>query len=162
MRRFSIRWASALCALLLLGGCALKTYKVSEPRQITLKTWQLKFNDVGFVRHDGDAVQLELFSAGQAVEKIAIDGEICVEAGCMSKKRFNERYLSSAYPEELMQQVVLGRPIFGGANLMKSDAGFEQQLKAMAVYNIVYRVTPDEIYFKDRINDILIKIKTIQ
>jgi len=161
MRRSFTRWASALAALALLAGCVQKSYTISEPRLITLKTWQLKFNDVGFVRSSGSAVQLELFSAGQAVETISIDDEICVQKGCMSKSRFNEAYLSRAYPEELMQQVLLGRPIFGGRELVHTPDGFEQQLKAMAIYNITYRVTAKEIYFKDRINDILIKIAKI-
>ena len=159
MRKSSTLWASLFPALLLFGGCAVKEYTLSEPKQITLKTWKLKFNDVGFLRHNGSAVQLELFSAGQPVERFEIDGEVCVQQGCMSKEAFNETYLTAAYPQTLLQNVLLGRPIFGGRDLVRRDGGFEQELKAMAVYNITYRVTQNEIYFRDRINNILIKIK---
>ncbi len=159
MRRFFTLWASAFSVLLLFGGCAVKEYTRSEPKLITLKTWKLKFNDVGFLRDSGSALQLELFSAGQPVERFEIDGEICIREGCMRKKAFNEEYLSSAYPDTLLQNVLLARPIFGGSGFTRRAEGFEQHLKAMALYDITYRVTQDGVYFKDRVNNVLIKIK---
>ena len=158
MRKSFILWVSAL---LLFSGCAVKTYETSEPKLITFKSQKLRFNDVGYIRISGSAVQAELFSAGQAVERFEIDGKICVSEGCLSKSSFNRDYLSPAYPDTLLQNVLRGRPIFGGRELQRSEEGFEQKFKAMAVFNITYRVTAEEIYFKDPINGILIKIREI-
>jgi hypothetical protein len=153
--RSFILWASTL---LLFGGCVVKVYQTSEPKLITLKTQQLRFNDLGFIRSEGEAVQAELFSAGQAVERFEINRLICVTKGCMSKSAFNAEYLYAGYPDDLMQNVLTGRPIFGGEGRVETEAGFEQHLKGKG-HDILYRVEGGTIYFKDRVNGILIKIR---
>ena len=155
--RSSILWVSVI---LLLGGCTVKEYTTSEPKLITLKTKQLRFNDVGFIRTEGDAVQAELFSAGQAVERFEINHLVCVSKGCMRKSAFNAEYLDESYPDTLLQNVLLGRPIFNGRGRVKNVEGFEQHLES-GEYLIDYRVGPDETYFKDRRNRILIKIRQL-
>ena len=138
----------------------MKEYKTSETKLITLKTKQLRFNDVGFIRNDGDAVQAELFSAGQAVERFEINRLVCVSRGCMTKAAFNADYLHEAYPETLMQNVLLGRPIFGGLGRRESEGGLLQQIEGKD-YDIIYRVKRGETYFKDRRNKILVKIRDL-
>jgi hypothetical protein len=155
--RSFILWASVL---LLFGGCAVKEYTASEPKLFILKTKLLRFNDVGFIRKEGSAVQAELFSAGQAVERFEIDRLVCVTKGCLSKSAFNAEYLDESYPDDLMQNVLLGRPIFGGRGRVATGGGFEQHLEGTA-YDIVYRVGPEQIYFKDRANRILIRISDL-
>jgi hypothetical protein len=145
---------------MLFTGCTVKEYKTTEPKLITLKTKQLRFNDVGFIRKDGKSVQAELFSAGQAVERFEINHLVCVTKGCLTKSAFNADYLSSEYPDNLLQNVLLGRPVFDAAGMHKSDGGFEQYLKGSS-FNIFYSVAPNEIYFKDRVNGILIKIRDL-
>lgn len=157
MKRFSTLWVSVV---LLFGGCAVKEFKTTEPKLITLKTKQLRFNDVGFIRTEDDAVQAELFSAGQAVERFEINRLVCVTGGCMTKHAFNAEYLSAGYPDELLQNVLLGQPVFGGAGMHSRDRGFEQHLESPDL-DIFYSVGPDGIYFKDRLNDILIKIRDL-
>lgn len=165
MRRFSTLWASLAlfaAAFALFGGCAAKQYVISEPRVIVLKTPKIKFADTGYIRTSDDAVEVELFSAGQAAGRITIDRLICVEGeGCSSKSSFNADYLSPAYPDEMLQNVLLGRPIFDRASLRKTEEGFEQHLSS-AEYEITYRVTGKNIAFKDRRNHILIKIRAIR
>ncbi len=146
--------------LLLFGGCAVKEYRTSEPKLVTLKTKLLRFNDVGFIRRGGDAVQAELFSAGQAVERIEINHLVCVTAGCMGKSAFNADYLYAGYPDDLLQNVLTGRPIFGGAERVATGEGFEQRLAGEG-YDILYCVGAGQISFKDRANDILIKIRDL-
>ena len=86
---------------------------------------------------------------------------VCVEGeGCMRKSTFNEQYLSPAYPDDLLKNVFLGQPIFNGKNLLKTDLGFVQVIQASGV-DIVYKVELDQIYFKDKSNAILIKVKDI-
>lgn len=158
MRRFSTLWVSAL---LLCGGCSVKEYTASTPKLVTLKTAQLRFSDMGYLRQNGDALQLELFSAAQAVERFEIDRLVCVSKGCMSKGAFNAEYLHASYPETLLQNVLLGRPIFDGKGFQKTASGFEQHIEG-DFYTIVYRVDTDTIIFKDRKNMILIRLKMVK
>ena len=153
------------CLLVVLGiflfsGCAVKEYRTSEPKLVTLKTKLLRFNDVGFIRRAGDAVQAELFSAGQAVERIEVNHLVCVTAGCMGKSAFNTDYLYAGYPDDLLQNVLTGRPVFGGAGRVATADGFEQQLAGEG-YDILYRVGAGQISFKDRANNILIRIRDL-
>ncbi len=156
--RFFIVWVGVF---LFFGGCSLKQYETSEPKLIVLKTKKLKFSDTGYIRSAGDAVEVELFSAGQAAGRIAINHLVCVDdKGCLSKNTFNTEYLNRHYPDETMQHVLLGKPIFDRQSLQRNTEGFEQYIKNREV-DIVYRVRDGQIYFKDRKNRILIKIKTI-
>ncbi|RLA70699.1 MAG: hypothetical protein DRG24_06500 [Epsilonproteobacteria bacterium] len=152
-----ILWVS----LLLFGGCAFKQYVLTEPKVIILKTPKIKFADTGYVRSTGDSVEVELFTAGQVVGKIAINHLVCVQdEGCMSKSGFNESYLNEAYPDTILQHILLGKPIFDSENLKKNNAGFEQYIYRNTI-NIIYKVNEKQIYFKDKQNKILIKIKEI-
>ncbi len=160
MKKFFTLWASATALLLFFSGCTVKEYKTTEPKLITLKTKQLRFNDVGFIRKEGSSVQAELFSAGQAVERFEINHLVCVSAGCLTKSAFNADYLSPEYPDELIQNVLLGKPVFNGVGLHRSDSGFEQSIKGKG-FDIYYSVEPEQVYFKDRLNHILVKIRDI-
>ncbi len=91
MQKFFILWVSLFA--LLFTGCSTKHYTVSEPKIITLKTPKLKFADTGYIRHDETSVEVELFTAGVAVEKISIDESVCVSAGCMDEGKFVKEYL---------------------------------------------------------------------
>jgi hypothetical protein len=154
---FSILWVS----LVLFNGCAVKEYHKSEAKVIILKTPQIKFADTGYIRHNGDAVQLELYSGGQPVKRIEMNHLICVDnEGCLSKSSFNSEYLDKSYPDDLLLHVSLGKAIFEGKKLIKTDDGFEQKIKSKE-YNITYRVSSKEIYFKDKNNHILVRFKTI-
>lgn len=156
MKKFFTLWVS----LLLFSGCAIKEYHRSEAKVIILKTPQIKFADTGYIRHNGDAVQLDLYSGGVPVKRIEINHLICVDEGCLSKSSFNSEYLNEHYPDDLLLHVSQAKPIFEAKNLDKNDLGFEQNLKAKN-YDITYKVNTKETYFKDRRNRILIRFKTI-
>ena len=157
MMKSFILWAS----LLLFSGCALKQYEVTVSKVIVLKTPKIKFADTGYIRSSDDSVEVELFTAGQVVGRIVINHLVCVkDEGCLSKSGFNETYLNMAYPDTIMQHILLGKPIFEGHQLQESDKGFEQHIRNEAV-DIIYRVDARQTYFKDKQNKILIKIKAI-
>jgi len=156
IKTFSILWVS----IFFFSSCSVKEYTKSEAKVVILKTPQIKFADTGYIRQSGNALKLELYSGGQPVKKIEINHLICVDEGCMSKSSFNEEYLSDSYPDDLLLHVILAKPIFKSQNIIKTDSGFEQKIKN-SKYDIVYRVNNREIYFKDRINRILIRFKTI-
>ena len=150
-----------LVLLFLVSGCSVKEYMHTKSKIITIKTPKLKYSDLGYVKNSEDAVSLELFVSGTMVQNIEINYLICVNEGCMSKGSFNEEYLNVNYPNELLQNIALGKPIYNGKNLVRNSYGFEQYIKDDNV-NIKYRVDAKEIRFKDRKNSILFKIKELR
>jgi hypothetical protein len=157
MKKSYILWASAF--ILLLSGCTAKPFTHSEAATIILKSPKLKFADTGYLRSNDETVALELFSASQPVAKIEVARLICVEGeGCMCKSRFNAEYLSARYPDDLLENILRSRPIYGGKNLIKNQQGFEQNITDEGV-DIAYKITPNQIYFHDSKNSVLIKIK---
>ena len=149
-----------IALLLTFSACSIKNYEKTQSKIITIKTPQIKFSDVGYVRNSDDSVELELFIAGRVFRKISINYLICLDEGCTSKAAFNEAYLNKSYPDKLLQNIILGRAIYEKRNLLKNADGFTQEIKTQQV-DINYRVTQKEIYFKDKQNNILFKIKDL-
>lgn len=141
-----------------MGGCSSKHYSISEPKIITIKTPKLKFADMGYVRREGDAVEVEIFTAGVAVEKISIDSQVCVSSGCMSEEAFTKAYLYEGYPADTMRNILLGRDIFGGKGKSEMCNGTLYQYIRNDDMDFVYRRKSSEIYFRDHLNGIMIKI----
>ncbi len=151
-----ILWAS----LIFLGGCA-KQYTKNESRLIIIKSKQLKYADLGYLRSNADEVRADLFIAGKLVESLQVSTLVCVNEGCLTKSTFNERYLHPSYPDDLILNVLLGRPIFEKASFQKTQEGFIQTLKSDE-YNIVYKIENGNIFFKDRQNRLMIKISKLK
>ena len=147
-----------LIVFIIFSGCSTKDYKTTKTKIIIIKSPKLKFADVGYIRNSDDSLELELFSAGKAVEKITINHLICTTKGCMSKRGFNHDYLNKSYPDDILQNILLSKTIYGSKNLIRKKDGFEQKIKDKDV-DITYRVTPKVIFFKDRKNRIILKIK---
>jgi len=158
MMPFFTLWASLL---LLFGGCSLKTYAPSEGKLITFKTDRLRFNDLGYIRRSDTGVEVALFSAGQPVETFTIEDNICTLKGCLSNYDFYEHYLHVNYPKETLKQIFRGEPIFQHAGLQNTSGGFKQVIHTDE-YNIVYKVSPGQIYFKDAAHGVLIKIREMK
>lgn len=148
--------------LLFFTACSTKSYEQTKTKLLTIKTKQFRFSDIAYLRHTNSDLELELFIAGQVFKKITINHLVCVsDEGCMSKEHFNEEFLDVNYPKNLLQNVLLGKPLFFGENLQKTDNGFKQHISSDS-YDIDYRVKGKEIYFKDRQNHIIIKLKELQ
>lgn len=160
MQKSFILWASLL--LVMLGGCSVKHYSISEPKMIVLKTKKFKFADMGYLRHEGDAVEVEIFTAGVAVEKISIDSEVCTGSGCMSEEEFAQKYLYEGYPADTMRNILLGRDIFDGKGKSEMCNGTLYQYIRNEDMDFVYRRKPSEIYFRDHLNGIMIKITDVK
>lgn len=143
--------------LFLFFGCAARQYEKHETRLIIFKTAKIKYADLGYIRHNKDAVKIDLFMAGQAARSIEVGKSVCFEEGCMSRSDFNKEYLHPSYPDAFLLNVLLGRPIFEKAAIAQTAQGFTQEIQS-AEYDILYRVENSEIYFKDKKNMILIKI----
>ena len=146
--------------LLLFNACSIQRYEQSEPKLIIIKTQKMKFADIGYLQHSGDALSLELFMAGKSVKTIIINHLVCVDEGCMSRSTFNEEYLNESYPKKLLQNILLGKTIYNEENICRNSDGFEQNIENENV-SIKYKVNAKEIFFKDRRNSIIFKIKDI-
>ena len=132
---------------LLFSACSIKNYEQTQTKIIIIKSPKIKFADIGYIRNSQKAIELELFIAGQAVEKITINYLICTSQGCMSKSSFNKEYLNVAYPTEIMQNILLGSEIYEGQNRLKTDDGFIQEIKTNSV-DIKYSVNSHQIFLK--------------
>ncbi|MGZ5208855.1 MAG: hypothetical protein ACXWB0_07540 [Sulfuricurvum sp.] len=128
---------------------------------IVIKSPKLKYADMGYLRYEGDAVEMELFTAGVAVEKISIDTHVCVSAGCMSEKAFVREYLYKDYPADTMRRVLQSEPIFDGNGTSEPCGGVKIQNIRNNEMDIVYRRSAKETYFKDRLNGLMIKISDV-
>ena len=143
---------------LFFSACSVKDYKHTQSKIIIIKSPKIKFADVGYLKNSDEAIELELFMAGKVIDRISINHLICVSSGCMSKSGFNEDYLHNSYPDEILQNILLGNKIYDGKDMIKTAGGFEQQIKSDDV-NIIYKVDNNSIFFKDRKNNIIFKIK---
>ncbi len=150
-----------LVFVLLFSACSVKNYEHTKTKIIIIKSPKLKFADVGYIRNSGKSIELELFIAGKAIEKFRINHLVCVRDGCMSKSGFNEQYLHASYPDNILQNILLGEVIYNGKNRVQNKEGFSQKIRTQDV-DISYRVNSREIFFKDRKNNILFKIKDTQ
>lgn len=144
--------------MILFSGCSIHNYEHTQSKLIVIKSPKLRFADIGYLRNSGKSIELELFIAGQAIEKITVNHLICTSEGCMSKSGFNAEYLSSAYPADMMQNLLLGKAIYDGKNLVKTVEGFEQNITTQDV-QITYKVSTHAVIFKDKKNNILFKLK---
>ena len=126
----------------------------------TLKTKKFSFSDAGFMRNENGAIDLQIFAVGKPILKLKISSDVCVNHNCITKREFNEKYLSSSYPEDLINNVLTSSTIMDGKNLKKTTNGFMQRIKEDD-YDIKYKIAPGSIYFKDLKNRIIIKLRAI-
>jgi len=150
-----------LVILFFFSACSIKDYEQTKSKIIIIKSPNIKFADLGYIRNSGNSIELELFLAGKSIKQININHLICVDEGCMSKDSFNTDYLHSSYPNDILQNILLGNPIYDGENLQKTDDGFIQKITNKYV-KITYKTNLNVISFKDKKNNIIFKIKGIK
>ena len=146
--------------VIFFSACSIKNYELTKTKVIIIKSPKLKFSDLGYVRNTEQSIEIELFVAGTAVEKITINHLICTSKGCLTKGGFNEDYLHPSYPSDILQNIFLAQQIYDGKNLLRTSDGFEQNIKTKNV-DIRYTVKQNNVFFKDRKNKIIFKIKDI-
>jgi len=155
---------SLLFAMLLLSACATPEYIKQESIFIVFKTPTFKHADLGFVYEGKDEMKVEIYSNGQPVMALTIGEEnICMSLlECMDKKSFNKSVLSEHYPIGTLENIFKGKEVFSGEKSIKTSNGFTQNITKTDEYNINYSVSTKQIIFRDKINDILIKIKRLK
>ena len=146
--------------LLFFAGCSHRPVP-TKPVYIILKTPTLKLAGTGFLKRGEDGVELEIYESGAALGRlVAKPGRVCLEGRCMTSGEFVQRFLRGAYEDDLLYHILRGEPIFGGQNLTKTPKGFSQRIKTKRL-DIIYKVKPGQVYFKDRAAGILIKLKEL-
>jgi len=147
-----------LIFILIFSACSTKNYEITKTKIVIIKSPQIKFSDLGYLRNSDKDIQLELFMAGKSIQKININHLICVNEGCLTKSGFNADYLNENYPDDILQNILLARPIYDGKNLKKIKNGFIQKISSLHV-EIIYKVTQNQVFFKDKKNHIIFKLK---
>jgi hypothetical protein len=135
---------------------------ISTSYKVTMKTKRFAFSDTGFLVKHSDMLRLNILAMGKPVLdlKVKNSDDICVGSLCNTKHGFNQSFLVEEYPDALIENVLNKRPIFDGQNKRVTKTGFVQKITTGS-YDIKYQVSSENIYFKDRKNRILIKLKRI-
>ena len=151
-----------LIAILLLVGCAYKTpYKSSKPYYVVIKNSKIALADTGFIKRDDGRSNLQLFTAGTPVFDLHVKSDVCLDYICLKKENFNREFFGIMHYENFIDELFNLQPIYSKKNFKKIANGFERKIKTDS-YDITYRVEGKNLYFKDRKNRILIKLKELK
>ena len=145
----------------LLSACASKEYVKQNSAFIMFKTPTFKYADMGFIYENEEEIKVEIYGSGQALMSLEIsETSVCMSLlECMGKSTFNKEVLSGMYPEDILENIFRGKPLFNGIGLEKKGTGFTQKILKKDKYNIDYSVLKNEVIFRDTINTIDIKVK---
>ncbi|WP_373031976.1 hypothetical protein [Sulfurovum sp.] len=155
------RTVSLLMMGFLFSACAPKEYVKQNSAFIMFKTPTFKYADMGFIYENEEEVKVEIYGSGQALMSLEIsETSVCMSLlECMGKSTFNKEVLSDMYPENILENIFRGKPLFNGLGLERKGDGFTQRIIKKDKYNIDYNVLNNQIIFHDTINTILIKVK---
>ncbi len=135
----------------------------SKSYKVTMKTKKFAFSDTGFLVKTSDMLRLNVLAMGNPVLDLKIKNtdDICVGSLCNTKHGFNQSFLVGEYPDDMIENVLTSKPIFEGKNLKKTKNGFVQKIETKN-YKIKYQISRGNIYFKDKQNKIIIKLKELK
>ncbi|MGW8168670.1 MAG: hypothetical protein ACWGHH_01515 [Sulfurovaceae bacterium] len=147
--------------LLTITGCAIKKPIQQKSAFILLKIPEVRYADMGFISEYPGSLKVQIYSNAQPVVSLDIyKDRICMSLfECMNKSDFYRKVFHTSYPEDTLEQIFLARPIFGGANLVKTSNGFTQKIIKPDQYSISYKISDAEVEFNDKINQIIIKVQ---
>lgn len=150
-----------LFGVLLLGGCAMQPPKANftpttTPYHILFLSPQLRYNDMGFVRHSAiDYVELEIYALGKPLYKVSIDDyQICTPE-CYPKHRFIQHLFGDFAPSSLLEDILLLRDIYGGENLVVTDTTVVQEI-VRKDSSITYTRSARKMIFEDSVRKVKI------
>jgi len=146
--------------LILLSGCAPKSYEQKYSSHITIRSDGLRYSDMGFMYENANEVKVEIYSFATPIFTLTMHSNICIDRACYHYEVFNKRYLHASYPDRLIRDVFQAKPIFGAKNIKRSEDGFEQFIQTRE-YDIIYSVSKELIRFQDKKNNILLQIRKI-
>jgi len=135
--------------------------QAQKSRFIVMKMPSIKYADQGFISTSSGMTKVEIYSSGTAVMRLEItSSSVCSGSfACMSKRAFNQKFLSASYPDDTIGRIFRGEQIFAGLGMRSKKGGFGQVVSKSGIYSINYSVLNDSIIFRDTINNILIKVR---
>jgi len=143
-------------------GCSQKVlFNSSTPYYVVMKNAQIAVADTGFIKKDENRLNLQLFSASTPIFDLHVEDNVCIGYTCVSKKRFNIEFFGVSHYDSFLEDLLNLRPIYDKKNLKKTTDGFEQKIKT-GKFDITYKVEGGNLYFKDRQNEILIKLRELK
>ncbi len=157
-----LRYILFFLTLFLLVGCSQKVdYQSSKSYYIVIKNSSIKVADTGFIRRGNNEINLQIFAASTPILDLHVKQDVCIGYTCLSKISFNKRFFGFSHYESFVDELFNLQPIYHKTNLVKTPNGFEQKIETKD-YSIIYRVDGENLYFKDKKNRILIKLKELK
>lgn len=151
-----------LVVVLFFTGCAYKApYTTSKPYFIVIKNSQIAVADTGFIKKNESTINLQLFSASTPILDLHVGQMVCINRTCVSKKRFNVEFFGYTHYESFVDEIFRLKPIYDKKNLKKIESGFEQKIETEN-FDITYRVEGKNLYFRDRKNRVLVRLKELR
>jgi len=150
-----------LLSIMLYTGCGTKLPIKEQSAYITIKTPAMRYSDMGFIYKYDNRTKVQVYALGQPLVSLDIYRDnVCMSLlECMSKSEFNSKVLSQNYPNDTIEKIFNGEPIFQHIGLSPNSNGFTQNISKDGLYDIEYSVTSQNISFNDKINKILIKVQ---
>jgi len=147
-----------LLSVFIFAGCSTKYYEKPQPALIVLKSPALKYADMGFIFRGKNSTKVQIYSSGRPAFTLSIGRRVCVDSKCMSESQFYRKYLKAEYPPGTLKNIFSKSPIFGGENLERRGEESVQHIEKEGRFDIIYTFDKSSVRFKDRFNNILIKI----
>jgi len=148
--------------LFLFVGCSQKTpYASSKAYFVVIKNSKIALADTGFIKKDNERLNLQLFSASAPIFDLHVKEDVCIDYMCLTRKSFNNEFFGFSHYKTFVDELFNMQPIYKQKNIEKTKDGFKQQIKTEN-YDITYRVQNNNLYFKDRKNRVLIKLKELK
>ncbi|MCV6608519.1 MAG: hypothetical protein OIF32_09915 [Campylobacterales bacterium] len=144
-----------------LASCSLNKPIVSNSYLVVLKTQKIKFADSGFLDIWENSAKISAYFAGKSLLNLEFGSSfVCIDYGCITKSEFNKDFLNESYYDNLFLDVVQKKTLDLDGEVVNKEFGFVQKIKNEK-FDIVYRVSKDETFFRDRQNNIIIKFKEL-
>jgi len=148
--------------ILLFIGCSQKTpYSSSKAYFVVLKTPKIALADTGFIKKDLNRLNLQLFSASTPIFDLHVKNDICIDYVCLDKKSFNNEFFRFRHYDDFVEELFNMKPIYNKRNLLKTEKGFVQNIVTKD-FEITYKIENGNLYFKDKKNRVLIKLKELK
>ena len=149
------------CFIFFIGCLPKYNINFSQSYKIVIKTKDIAIADSGFIKKADNYKSIQIFSAGVLALHVELKkDDACINRFCTTRKDFNNRFFGYAHYPNLLDDILDKRVIYDGVGKVDKKDGFEQNIKTKN-YNIIYRVTNNAIYFKDKQNHILIKLRRL-
>jgi len=157
-----VRYFFTCMIFFLFIGCSQKeVYTSSDAYFVVIKNSKIAIGDTGFIKNNKDSLNLQVFSVASVIFELVLKDDVCVNSLCLNKTSFNEEFFGTKHYENFVDELFHFKPIYNEKNIQKTKNGFTQYIKTKD-FDISYKVEGKTLYFKDRKNKILIKLRKLK